>query len=101
MVVMSKERILQVLLAPHISEKASLVADANSQHIFKVLNDANKAEIKQAVEELFEVKVAQVRVMNVKGKTKRFGQRTGKRSDWRKAYVTLAEGQDIDFAGAN
>jgi len=98
---MSKERILQVLLAPHISEKASLVADSNGQHIFQVLPDANKAEIKQAVEELFEVKVAQVRVMNVKGKTKRFGQRTGKRSDWRKAYVTLAEGQDIDFAGAN
>ena len=98
---MSKERILQVLLAPHISEKASLVADSNSQHIFKVLPDANKSEIKQAVEELFEVKVAQVRVMNVKGKTKRFGQRNGKRSDWRKAYVTLAEGQDIDFAGAN
>jgi len=98
---MSKERILQVLLAPHISEKTTLVADSSSQHVFKVLPGANKSEIKQAVEELFEVKVAQVRVMNVKGKTKRFGQRIGKRSDWRKAYVTLAEGQDIDFAGAN
>ena len=98
---MSKERILQVLLAPHISEKSSLVADTSGQHVFKVLADAKKSEIKQAVEELFEVKVAQVRVMNVKGKTKRFGQRMGKRSDWRKAYVTLAEGQDIDFAGAN
>ena len=98
---MSKERILQVLLAPHISEKTTLVADSSGQHVFKVLPGANKSEIKQAVEELFEVKVAQVRVMNVKGKTKRFGQRIGKRSDWRKAYVTLAEGQDIDFAGAN
>ena len=67
----------------------------------KVDTTATKLEIKQAVEELFEVKVAQVRVMNVKGKTKRFGQRFGKRSDWRKAYVKLAEGQDINFAGSN
>lgn len=98
---MNKERILQVLLAPHISEKTTLVADANGQHVFKVLKDASKIEIKQAVESLFEVKVAQVRVMNVKGKTKRFSNREGKRSDWRKAYVTLEKGQDIDFAGAN
>ena len=98
---MNQERILQVLLAPHISEKSTLVADANGQHVFKVLPTATKTEIKQAVEQLFEVKVAQVRVVNVKGKTKRFGQREGKRSDWRKAYVTLASGQDIDFAGAN
>jgi len=98
---MSQERILQVLLAPHISEKTTLVADSSGQHVFKVLPDATKIEIKQAVEQLFEVKVAQVRVMNVKGKTKRFGQKFGKRSDWRKAYVTLAEGQDIDFAAAN
>ena len=66
-----------------------------------MLKNATKTEIKQAVESLFEVKVAQVRVMNVKGKSKRFGNREGKRSDWRKAYVTLAQGQDIDFAGAN
>jgi large subunit ribosomal protein L23 len=66
-----------------------------------VLTDATKSEIKQAVEQLFEVKVSHVRVMNVKGKTKRFGQRNGKRSDWRKAYVSLAQGQDIDFAGSN
>jgi len=98
---MGQERILQVLLAPHISEKSTLVADADSTHVFKVNTTATKTEIKQAVEELFEVKVAQVRVMNVKGKTKRFGQRNGKRSDWRKAYVKLAEGQDIAFAGAN
>lgn len=98
---MNQERIMQILLAPHVSEKASLMADANSQHIFKVLKNANKTEIKQAVESMFEVKVAQVRVMNVKGKTKRFSNREGKRSDWRKAYVTLEKGQDIDFAGAN
>ena len=98
---MNHDRIYQVLLAPHVSEKATLMADANGQHVFKVLPDANKAEIKQAVESLFEVKVARVRVVNTKGKAKRFGQREGKRSDWRKAYVTLAEGQDIDFAGAN
>ncbi|MCW9014871.1 MAG: 50S ribosomal protein L23 [Gammaproteobacteria bacterium] len=98
---MSQERILQVLLAPHISEKSAIVGDAAGQHVFKVLPGATKTEIKQAVETLFEVKVAQVRVMNVKGKTKRFGQRNGKRSDWRKAYVKLAEGQDIDFASAN
>jgi len=98
---MQQERILQVLLAPHISEKSTQVADSASTHVFKVNTTATKHEIKQAVEELFEVKVAQVRVMNVKGKTKRFGQRNGKRSDWRKAYVKLAEGQDIAFAGAN
>ncbi|VAW69907.1 LSU ribosomal protein L23p (L23Ae) [hydrothermal vent metagenome] len=98
---MSQERILQVLVAPHISEKSTLLADASAIHVFKVNTSATKLEIKQAVEELFEVKVAQVRVMNVKGKTKRFGQRIGKRSDWRKAYVKLAEGQDIALAGAN
>ena len=98
---MGQERILQVLVAPHISEKATIVADAAGTHVFKVNTTATKTEIKQAVEELFDVKVAQVRVMNVKGKTKRFGQRNGKRSDWRKAYVKLAEGQDIAFAGAN
>jgi len=98
---MNQERIMQVLLAPHISEKTAVLADSDRQHVFKVLPSATKIEIKQAVESLFNVKVDQVRVVNVKGKTKRFGQRTGKRSDWRKAYVKLAEGQDIDFAGAN
>ena len=98
---MHQEKILQVLLAPHISEKTTMCADASGTHVFKVNTTATKADIKQAVEELFEVKVAQVRVMNVKGKAKRFGQRMGKRSDWRKAYVKLAEGQDIALAGAN
>lgn len=98
---MGQERILQVLRAPVISEKATMAAETATTHVFKVDTAATKLEIKQAVEELFEVKVAQVRVMNVKGKAKRFGQRMGKRSDWRKAYVKLAEGQDIDFAGSN
>ena len=98
---MSQERLMQVLLAPHISEKTAVLADSDRQHVFKVLPNASKTEIKQAVESMFEVKVAQVRVMNVKGKTKRFSNREGKRSDWRKAYVTLEKGQDIDFAGAN
>ena len=98
---MAQERILTILLAPHISEKTTQLADSENTHVFKVRTNATKLEVKQAVEELFEVKVAQVRVMNVKGKAKRFGQRIGKRSDWRKAYVKLAEGQDIAFAGAN
>ena len=96
---MNLERILQVLLMPHVSEKSSMVAEANHQHVFKVLPGTSKVEIKQAVEELFKVQVSQVRVLNVKGKAKRFGQREGNRSNWRKAYVTLAAGQDIDFAG--
>jgi len=98
---MGQERILQVLVAPLISEKSTQLADVANTHVFKVNTTATKIEIKQAVEELFEVKVAQVRVMNVKGKTKRSGQRIGKRSDWRKAYVKLAEGQDIALAGVN
>ena len=96
---MNQERLLQVLLMPHVSEKSSLLAESKHQHVFKVLPDATKGEIKQAVEELFKVKVSQVRVLNIKGKVKRFGQREGNRSDLRKAYVTLAAGQDIDFAG--
>ncbi|VAW66083.1 LSU ribosomal protein L23p (L23Ae) [hydrothermal vent metagenome] len=98
---MGQERILQVLVAPLVSEKSTGLADTQNTHVFKVNTSATKIEIKQAVEELFEVKVAQVRVMNVKGKAKRFGQRIGKRSDWRKAYVKLAEGQDIALAGVN
>ena len=95
---MNQERILQVLLSPHVSEKSAILADEARQHVFKVLPTATKTEIKQAVESLFEVKVDKVSVVNVKGKNKRFGQRNGKRTDWRKAYVKLAAGQDIDFA---
>jgi large subunit ribosomal protein L23 len=97
----SEERLLKVLLAPHVSEKSTLTAENNNTMVFKVATDANKAEIKAAVEKLFEVSVEGVRTVNVKGKTKRFGQRFGKRKDWKKAYVTLAEGSNIaDFAGA-
>lgn len=95
----SEERLLKVLLAPHVSEKSTMAAEGNNAVVFKVLKDANKAEIKAAVEKLFEVEVDSVRTLNVKGKTKRHGQSFGKRSDWKKAYVLLKEGQDIDFVG--
>ncbi|WP_113908045.1 50S ribosomal protein L23 [Aliidiomarina celeris] len=96
---MREERLLKVILAPHVSEKATMTAENDNTVVFKVAKDATKAEIKAAVEKLFEVEVAGVRTLNVKGKTKRFGARTGQRSDWKKAYVTLNEGADIDFVG--
>ena len=98
---MNQERMYQILLVPHVSEKSTLLADEKNQHVFKVAADATRAEVKQAVEELFKVKVDNVRILNVKGKVKRFGGRPGKRSDMRKAYVTLSTGSDIDFAGAH
>lgn len=98
---MNQERLYQILLAPHVSEKGTVLADEKNQHVFKVATDATRTEVKQAVEELFKVKVDKVRILNVKGKTKRFGGRPGKRSDSRKAYVTLQSGGDIDFAGAS
>lgn len=96
---MSNERLMKVLLAPHVSEKSAIAADTNRQFVFRVLPDANKAEIKDAVELLFEVKVDRVQVSNVKGKQKRFGQIQGRRASWKKAYVTLQEGHDIEFMG--
>ncbi len=98
---MNFERLHQIILAPVISEKATRVAEKRNQAVFKVLPDARKPEIKEAVEKLFSVKVKSVATLNVKGKTKRFGQTVGKRSDWKKAYVTLAEGQEIDFVGGS
>lgn len=94
---MNEQRLLKVLLAPHVSEKATLTAETSNTYVFKVLPNANKTEIKAAVEKLFEVEVKGVRTTNVKGKTKRHGASFGKRSDWKKAYVVLKEGQDIDF----
>ena len=94
-----EERLLKVLKAPHISEKSTMVAEKLNTIVFKVATDATKAEIKAAVEKLFEVKVEAVRTLNVMGKIKRTGARVGKRSDWKKAYVTLVPGQDIDFMG--
>lgn len=97
---MNQERVLSVLLAPHVSEKATVEADKNGTFVFKVAKDANKLEIKKAIEKLFDVQVVGVRTVNVKGKSKVFGRLAGKRSSWKKAYVSLAEGQDIDFLGA-
>jgi len=96
---MNQERVYQVIVAPHISEKATLVAEANNQYVFKVAPDATKREIKLAVEQLFEVTVTKVNTVNIKGKTKRTARGFGKRNDIRKAYVTLAEGQEIELGG--
>jgi large subunit ribosomal protein L23 len=97
---MNSERMSRILIGPVVSEKSTRVADQSRQMIFKVVPDASKLEIRKAVEVMFDVKVAAVQVSNVKGKVKRFGQTLGRRSDWKKAYVTLAEGSDIDFVGA-
>ena len=96
---MNEERLIKVLLAPIVTEKSAGLADANNQFAFRVLDDASKPEIKAAVEKLFEVEVANVQVTNVKGKQKRFGAIQGHRSGWKKAYVTLKPGHDIDFMG--
>lgn len=92
---MNQERLYKVLLGPVISEKA---AGSEDQVVFKITTDAEKAEVKAAVEKLFNVKVEDVRTLNVKGKTKRTRHGMGKRNDWKKAYVRLAAGQEIDFA---
>jgi len=97
---MNQERLFKVLLGPVTSEKSTMASETANQVVFKVLRDAAKSEIKTAVEKLFNVKVEDVRVLNVKGKTKRTRQGVGRRSDWKKAYVRLEQGQDIDFAAA-
>ena len=97
---MNQERLMTVLLGSHVSEKGTVLAEKHNQIVFKVRRDASKAEIRAAVELMFEVKVDGVQVINQKGKSKRFGRYMGKRSDWKKAYVRLAEGHDIDFIGA-
>ncbi len=94
----NEERLMQLLEAPQISEKATFVADKNDQVIFFVAADATKPEIKAAVEQLFGVKVQSIQVANVKGKSKRFGRVAGRRSDKRKAFVRLKPGQEINFA---
>ena len=95
---MNQERLLQVLLAPQVSEKATYVADKNNQVVFKVAADATKPEIKAAVELLFKVEVDAVQVLNVKGKGKRRGTIQGRRKGWKKAFVCLKPGQEIQFA---
>ncbi len=97
---MNQERIYKVLLGPVVSEKSAAAGELANQVVFKVLPDANKHEIKVAIETLFSKKVESVRVLNVKGKTKRTRYGVGKRSDWKKAYVRLEDGQDLDFASA-
>ncbi|MDH4107666.1 MAG: 50S ribosomal protein L23 [Gammaproteobacteria bacterium] len=94
-----QERLMSVIYGPHLSEKSTIVAEENNQVVFKVRRDATKAEIRQAVEMLFEVKVDDVTVVNTKGKSKRFGLTRGRRSDWKKAYVRLAPESRIDFLG--
>lgn len=95
-----QERLMTVIRGPHLSEKAHLAAEKN-QVVLKVRTDATKKEIRQAVELLFEVKVDAVQVVNVKGKEKRFQQTKGRRADWKKAYVKLAEGSSVEeFFGA-
>ncbi len=95
---MNQERVFQILLGPHVSEKAAIVAEDSNQYVFKVALDATKTEIKTSVEQLFKVKVDDVRTLRVKGKTKRnrFGLST--KPSWKKAYVRLEQGQEIDFA---
>ena len=95
---MNDERVFKILTSPHVSEKAAIIGEAANQHVFKVATDAKKDEIKAAVEKLFNVKVAKVRTVSVKGKSKRHGARSGKRSDWKKAYVSLEQGHEIDLS---
>lgn len=97
--VLNKDRLYQIISAPIVSEKSTRTADKYRQVAFKVLPDATKGEIKRAVEMAFEVEVESVQVANVHGKVKRFGRVPGKRKDWKKAYVKLKEGHDIDFTG--
>ena len=92
------EQLMNVVLAPVVSEKSTRIADKNRQYVFRVADDATKPEIKAAVELLFKTKVDAVTVSNVKGKKKRFGRSMGRRNNWKKAYVRLAEGQEINFA---
>jgi large subunit ribosomal protein L23 len=96
----SQERLMNVLIAPQISEKATYVADKNEQVVFRVATDATKPEIKAAVEMMFKVSVDSVQVACVKGKVKRSGRVVGHRNDWKKAYVCLAAGQEINFAAS-
>ena len=97
---MNQDRVYQVLLAPHISEKATIAAEKRGQFVFKVARDATKTEIRAAVEKLFEVKVKSVQTTVVPGKSKKFGRFEGRRGDTKKAYVSLQPGFDINFAGA-
>ena len=96
---MNSERIYKVVIAPHVSEKAALIGEIANQYAFKVAKDATKSEIKIAVEQLFNVSVVEVQVLNVKGKVKRHARgQTRHRANWKKAYVRLDQGHEIDFS---
>ena len=95
------QRLMQVLIAPQISEKSTMVGERANQYVFRVIPDATKPEIKSAVELMFKKKVKDVQVVNVKGKRKRFGRSSGKRSSWKKAYVSLMQGEEITFQGTD
>jgi large subunit ribosomal protein L23 len=94
---MNTQRLANIIVSPRISEKATTRADLDNQHVFSVLKDATKPEVKKAVELMFDVKVKSVRLMNVQGKLTRIGRTFGKRKDWKKAYVRLQEGFDINY----
>jgi large subunit ribosomal protein L23 len=94
---MNTRRLANIIVSPRISEKATMRADMENQHVFSVLKDATKPEVKKAVELMFDVKVKSVRLMNVQGKLTRIGRTFGKRKDWKKAYVRLQEGFDINY----
>ena len=94
----SAAKLYEVIRAPRVSEKTARLQEVSNQYVFEVSNDATKADVKVAVEKLFDVKVEAVNVVNVKGKNKSFRNRTGRRGDWRKAYVRLADGQSIDVS---
>ena len=96
---MNQERILTIIYGPHVSEKTSIISEQNNQVTFRVANDATKPEIKEAVESLFDVQVKDVQILNVKGKTKRSARgKLRSRSDWKKTYIRLEQGQEIEFA---
>ena len=96
----SQEKILKTVVRPHVSDKTYGLSDTNSTIVFEVARFANKHDVKDAVEQLFEVKVESVNILNVKGKARKFGRIEGKTKAWKKAYVKLAEGHDINFVGA-
>jgi large subunit ribosomal protein L23 len=94
---MNREQLMSVLIAPHVTEKTSLAMQNHNQYTFRVRRDATKTDVKKAVELMFDVKVAGVRVVNEVGKSRRFGKTVGRTQDWKKAYVSLAGGQTIDY----
>ena len=94
---MNREQLMSVLIAPHVTEKSSLAMQNHNQYTFRVRRDATKTDIRKAIELMFDVKVAGVQVVNEPGKVRRFGGRSGRTQDWKKAYVSLAAGQTIDY----